>query len=169
MLLDPNALSKDGTVALSGTAFTEDGAKMAYGLAAAGSDWNEWKVRDVASGKDLDDHLKWIKFSDASWSKDGTGFYYSRFPEPAKGADLKGANYHQKLYYHRLGTPQSADTLVYERPDHKEWMFDGDATEDGNYLIITVRKSSAPQEPHPLPRPEGPRAEAGRADRQFRA
>jgi prolyl oligopeptidase len=143
VLLDPNTLSKDGTVALSGTSLTEDGALLAYGLAAAGSDWNEWKVRDVATGKDLDDHLKWIKFSDASWSKDGKGFYYSRFPEPAKGADLKGANYHQKLYHHKLGTPQSADALVYERPDHKEWMFHGDVTEDGKYLIITVRKSSA--------------------------
>ncbi len=145
VLLDPNTLSKDGTVALSGTSITDDGSLMAYGLAAAGSDWNEWKVRDVATGQDLDDHLKWIKFSDASWSKDGKGFYYSRFPEPTKGADLKGANYHQKLYYHKLGTPQSADELIYERPDHKEWMFHGDATEDGKYLIITVRKSSAPK------------------------
>ena len=145
VLLDPNALSKDGTVALAGTSITEDGSLMAYGLASAGSDWNEWKVRDVGTGKDLDDDLKWIKFSGASWSKDGKGFYYSRFPEPARGADLKGANYHQKLYYHTLGTPQSADRLVYERPDHKEWMFHGDATEDGHYLIITVRKSSAPK------------------------
>ena len=145
VLIDPNTLSKDGTVALAGTSITEDGSKMAYGLASAGSDWNVWKVRDVATGNDLDDHLKWIKFSGASWSKDGKGFYYSRFPEPAKGIDLKSANYNQKLYYHKLGTPQSVDELVYERPDHKEWMFHGDATEDGNYLIITVRKSSAPK------------------------
>lgn len=145
VLIDPNTLSKDGTVALAGTSITEDGSKMAYGLAAAGSDWNEWKVRDVATGKDLDDHLKWIKFSGASWSKDGKGFYYSRFPEPAPGADLKGANYNQKLYYHKLGTTQSADELIYERPDHKEWMFHGEATEDGHYLVITVRKSSAPK------------------------
>jgi prolyl oligopeptidase len=145
VLIDPNGLSKDGTVALAGTSITEDGKLMAYGLASAGSDWNEWKVRDVANGQDLDDHLKWIKFSGASWSKDGKGFYYSRFPEPAPGADLKGANYHQKLYYHKLGTPQSADELVYERPDHKEWMFHGEATEDGHYLVITVRKSSAPK------------------------
>jgi prolyl oligopeptidase len=142
VLIDPNTLSKDGTVALSGTSITHDGSKLAYGLAGAGSDWTEWKVRDVATGKDLDDQLKWIKFSGASWTKDGQSFFYSRFPEPPPGANLKGANYNQKLYRHKLGTPQSADELVYERPDHKEWMFNGEATEDGRYLIITVRKSS---------------------------
>ena len=143
VLIDPNTLSSDGTVALAGLSTTQDGSLAAYGIAAAGSDWNEWKVRDVATGKDLDDDLKWIKFSGASWTKDGKGFFYSRFPEPAKGADLKGANYNQKLYYHKLGTPQAADALIYERPDHKEWMFSGEATEDGRYLVITVRKSSA--------------------------
>jgi prolyl oligopeptidase len=142
VLIDPNTLSKDGTVALAGQSITDDGSRMAYGLAAAGSDWNEWKVRDVATGKDLDDDLKWIKFSGASWTKDGKTFFYSRFPEPEKGASLKGANYHQKLYQHTIGTPQSADVLIYERPDHKEWMFNGEATDDGHYLIITVRKSS---------------------------
>ena len=142
VLIDPNGLSADGTVALAGLSISEDGSKLAYGLAGAGSDWTEWKVRDVANGKDRDDVLKWIKFSGASWTKDGKGFFYSRFPEPTPGANLKGANYNQKLYYHALGTPQSADRLVHERPDHKEWMFSGDATEDGKYLIITVRKSS---------------------------
>ena len=142
-LIDPNTLSSDGTVALAGFSTTQDGSLAAYGIAAAGSDWNEWKIRDVETGKDLDDSLKWIKFSNASWTKDGKGFFYSRFPEPAKGSDLKGANYHQKLTYHKLGTPQTADTIVYERPDHKEWMFGGEATEDGRYLVVTVRKSSA--------------------------
>ena len=154
VLLDPNTLSTDGTVALSGTSISDDGSLIAYGIAAAGSDWNEWKVRDVATGKDRDDHLKWIKFSGASWTKDGKGFFYSRFPEPEPGASLKGPNYYQKLYYHKLGTPQADDALVYERPDQKEWQFHGDVTEDGHYLIITVSQGDRRQEPHPL---QGPR------------
>ena len=142
LLIDPNTLTKDGTVALGGARFSQDGKLFAYGLASAGSDWQEWKVRDVASGKDRDDHLKWIKFSTASWTKDGSGFYYGRFPEPAKGADLKGANYFQKLYFHKLGAPQSEDVLVYERPDQKEWQFHGEVTDDGKYLVITVSKGT---------------------------
>jgi len=142
VLLDPNTLSADGTVALSGLAASDDGAKLAYGLASAGSDWQEWKVRDVQTGRDADDHLRWIKFSSASWTKDGKGFYYGRFPEPKPGEDLKGTNYHQKLYYHRLGTPQADDELVYERPDHKEWQFHGAVTDDGHYLVITVSKGT---------------------------
>ena len=87
---------------------SDDGRLLAYGLAAAGSDWNEWKVRDVATGQDYPDHLKWIKFSGAEWTPDGKGFFYGRFPEPKAGEDLKGANYYQKVYYHRMGTDQSA-------------------------------------------------------------
>ncbi|GAC1464270.1 MAG: prolyl oligopeptidase family serine peptidase [Isosphaeraceae bacterium] len=142
VLLDPNTLSADGTVALSGQSASDDGALLAYGLASAGSDWQEWKVRDVKTGHDLSDRLQWIKFSGASWTKDGKGFYYGRFPEPKPGEDLKGANYHQKLYFHRLGTPQSEDLLVYERPDHKEWQFHGNVTDDGRYLIISVSKGT---------------------------
>lgn len=138
VLLDPNTLSKDGTVALAGYQLSFDGKLLAYGLAAAGSDWNEWRIRDVATGNDLADHLKWIKFSDASWSADDAGFYYSRYDEPKPGTELTGANYFQKLYYHKLGTPQADDRLVYERPDEKEWGFHGWATEDGRYLVITV-------------------------------
>ncbi|MEO6811447.1 MAG: S9 family peptidase, partial [Isosphaeraceae bacterium] len=141
-LLDPNTLSAKGTVALTALVPSDDGELLAYGLASAGSDWQEWKVRDVAKGQDLDDHLKWIKFSTASWTKDGKGFYYGRFPEPKPGEDLKGANYHQKLYYHQLGTLQTADRLVYERPDQKEWQFQGTVTDDGAYLIITVAKGT---------------------------
>ncbi len=142
VLLDPNTLSTDGTVALSGLEPSQDGGLLAYGLASAGSDWQEWKVRDVATKNDLSDHLKWIKFSTASWTKDARGFYYGRFPEPGPGEDLKGTNYHQKLYYHKLGTPQGDDLLVYERPDQKEWQFHGDVTDDGRYLIITVSKGT---------------------------
>ena len=142
VLLDPNALSQEGTVAISGTAISDDGQWMAYGLAAAGSDWQEWRVRDIAKGKDLADHLQWIKFSGASWTPDGRGFYYSRFDEPAPGASLTEQNYYQKLYFHRLGDPQSEDQLVYERKDEKEWGFGGQVSEDGAYLIISVSRGT---------------------------
>ena len=137
LLLDPNTLSTDGTVALSGTAVSNDGKLMAYSLSSSGSDWQEWKVRDIATGKDLPDSVKWVKFSGASWTPDSKGFFYSRYDEP-QGDSLKGTNYFQKLYYHKLGTSQAEDTLVYERPDQKDWLFDGRVTEDGRYAIITV-------------------------------
>jgi prolyl oligopeptidase len=137
MVLDPNTLSADGTVAVSGLQVSPDGKLLAYSLSASGSDWQEWKVRDVATSKDLSDHLKWVKFSGVSWTRDGKGFYYSRYDEP-KEETLKATNYFQKLYYHKLGTPQSEDALVYERPDQKDWLFISSVTEDGNYLIISV-------------------------------
>jgi prolyl oligopeptidase len=137
LLLDPNTLSTDGTVALSGMQISNGGKLLAYSLSASGSDWQEWKVRDVETGKDLSDHLKWVKFSGASWAHDNSGFFYNRYDEP-KGDSLKETNYFQKIYFHKIGTPQSDDTLVYERPDQKDWLFGGNVTEDGNYLIITV-------------------------------
>jgi prolyl oligopeptidase len=144
VLLDPNTLSSDGTVALVGTAYTDDGKLLAYGTAASGSDWEEWHVRDVSTGKDLPDLIKWVKFSEASWSKDGKGFYYSRYDEP-KGTALRDTNYFQKLYYHKLGTPQSEDKLIYERPDNKELGFGGTLTEDGHYLVIFVTQGTSPK------------------------
>ncbi|PYX70853.1 MAG: S9 family peptidase [Acidobacteria bacterium] len=143
-LLDPNTLSLDGTVALAGEAITDDGKLMAYGTAASGSDWEEWQVRDVDTGKDLPDLIKWVKFSGASWSKDGKGFYYSRYDEP-KGTALRDANYFQKLYYHKLGTTQSEDKLIYERPDNKELGFGGSVTNDGHYLVIFVWQGTSPK------------------------
>jgi prolyl oligopeptidase len=143
-LLDPNTLSSDGTVALAGEAVTDDGKLMAYGTAASGSDWEEWHVRDVDTGKDLPDLIKWVKFSGASWSKDGKGFYYSRYDEP-KGTALRDANYFQKLYYHKLGTAQSEDKLIYERPDNKELGFGGSVTNDGHYLVIFVWQGTSPK------------------------
>ncbi|HEX5104370.1 MAG TPA: prolyl oligopeptidase family serine peptidase [Pirellulaceae bacterium] len=138
MLLDPNTLSSDGTIALANWFVSDDGRYLAYGLAAAGSDWQEWHVLDVASGRKLSDHLKWLKFSRVSWLPDGSGLYYSRYDEPPPGETYTGANYYQKLYFHKLGDPQAQDTLIYERPDEKEWGFDGDVTEDGRYLIISI-------------------------------
>jgi prolyl oligopeptidase len=142
LLLDPNKLAADGTAALGGEAISDDGKLLAYGVATAGSDWQEWKVRDVARGEDLSDEIKWVKFSGASWTKDGKGFFYSRYDEPKPGEALTGMNYFQKLYYHRLGSAQSTDTLVYERPDHKEWGFGGGVTDDGHYLIIGISEGT---------------------------
>ncbi len=142
VLLDPNTLSEDGTVALTGFAVTDDGTRLAYGLARAGSDWQEWHVREVSSGHDDPEVVQWVKFSSASWTKDGAGYYYSRYDEPAAAERLKGANYYHKLYYHRIGTPQSQDQLVYDRPDQKEWGFYGQVTDDGRYLIISVSQGT---------------------------
>ena len=138
VLLDPNTLSADGTVALAGLSISDDGKLMAYGLSAAGSDWVEYRVKDVETGEDREDHLKWIKFSGASWTKDNQGFFYSRYDEPNEQTKLEDVNYYQKLYYHRLGRDQAEDSLIYHRPDQKEWGFSGSVTEDGKYLIISV-------------------------------
>ncbi len=138
MLLDPNAWTKDGTLALAGTAVSDDAKLIAYGTAASGSDWNTWKVFDVTTGKTLADELKWVKFSGASWSKDNKGFYYSRFPEPAAGATFQNLNVDMKLYYHKVGAPQSDDKLVYERKDNPKWSVGGGVSEDGKYLIISI-------------------------------
>ncbi|MFP4120907.1 prolyl oligopeptidase family serine peptidase [Coleofasciculus sp.] len=145
LLIDPNTLSEDGTIALSGIAISDDGNRMAYGLSTSGSDWQEWKVRDVETGDDLSDHLKWVKFSGASWTTDNQGFFYSRYDEPNDATKLEDANYYHKLYYHQLGTDQSDDLLIYHRPDQKEWMFNGSVTEDGHYLIIYVSQGTDPK------------------------
>ncbi|UKO97176.1 prolyl oligopeptidase family serine peptidase [Nostoc sp. UHCC 0870] len=138
VLLDPNKLSEDGTVALSGVAVSDNGKLLAYGLSTSGSDWKEWQVRDVETGEDLPDHIKWVKFSGVSWTQDNQGFFYSRYDEPNEKTKLEDVNYYQKLYYHRLGTPQTEDSLIYHRPDQQEWGFRGYVTEDGKYLIISV-------------------------------
>lgn len=137
-LLDPNELSDDGTIALGSCEVSGDGHLIAYALTDSGSDWLEWRVRDVDSGRDLEDRVHWGKFSGASWTKDSGGFFYSRYAEPQEGQSFKGANYYHKLYYHRIGTPQSEDELVYERINEREWGFDGRVSDDGHYLIITV-------------------------------
>jgi prolyl oligopeptidase len=144
-LLDPNRLSEDGTVALSGFAISKDGQYLAYSLSGAGSDWQEWRVRRVDSGEDLTDHIRWSKFSEASWTPDSLGFFYSRYDAPSEGEAYKEANYFQKIYYHRLGDAQDADRLVYERPDQKEWGLEGRVSDDGRYLIINAWHGTRPE------------------------
>ena len=138
LLLDPNTLTKDGTVALAGFVPSDDAKYAAYGLADAGSDWNTWKVLDIATGKTLADDLRWIKFSSVSWTADSKGFFYSRFPEPKAGETFQSLNLNMKLYYHRLGSPQADDVLVYHRPDQPKWGVGGGVTDDGRYLVISL-------------------------------
>jgi len=142
VLIDPNKWSKDGTVALGTTSFSDDGKHLAYSIAEAGSDWNTWRILEVDNGKLLEDELKWVKFSNAAWTNDNRGFFYGRYDEPPAGAAFQKTNLNQKVYYHRIGTPQSQDVLVYKRPDEPTWGFSLRVSEDGRYLIITVWKGT---------------------------
>lgn len=145
VLIDPNLLSADGTVSLSGLAISKDGNLMAYALSYSGSDWKEWHVRNIETGEDLPDLIKWSKFSGASWTHDHQGFFYSRYDEPNEQTKHEDVNYYQKLFYHKIGTDQSQDILVYHRPDQKEWGFSGVVSEDGQYLIISVWLGTDPK------------------------
>lgn len=116
VFLNPNELSTDGTVALKGIAFSNDGKYFAYIISRSGSDWQEIYVREVKTGKQLQDHILWNKFSSAAWYKDG--FYYSAYDAPDKGKEFSNVNEHQKIYYHKIGTPQSEDKLYYENTEH---------------------------------------------------
>jgi prolyl oligopeptidase len=145
ILIDPNALSSDGTVALGSLSFSDDGKRLAYSLSASGSDWLEWRVRDVATGRDLPDVLKWSKFSSAAWLKDGSGFFYSRFDAPKEGETFTGVNKFQKVFFHALGTAQDVDTLVYERKDQPDWGLTADVTDDGRFLLIYQSEGTKPE------------------------
>jgi len=144
VLLDPNILSEDGTVAVVSRAVSRDGKLLAWASSASGSDWRTWHVRDIDTGEDLDDEVEWSKFSGASWDANNEGFYYSRYDAPEEGDEYEDANYYHKLYYHRVGTPQSEDVLVYERPDQKEWGFAAEVSESGDYLVIHVWQGTSP-------------------------
>ncbi len=145
VLLDPNTLSKDGTTSLTEAAPSEDGKWLVYGVSKAGSDWQEFRVRDIATGKDTGDLIEWVKFSGASWAKDSSGFYYSRYPKPREGAALTEANKNQTVYFHQLGTPQSEDKLIYARPDQPDWGLHASVTDDGQYLIYNISHGTDPK------------------------
>lgn len=144
-LLNPNTFSKDGTVALKSYSPSPDGRLVAYAVTEAGSDWMVWKVREIATGKDLSDELQWSKFSGASWLPDSSGFYYGRFPEPKDGEEMMAANKHKKIYFHKIGESQGQDKLVYERPEKPEDGLYASVSEDGHYLIIYVSRGTAPE------------------------
>lgn len=137
VLIDANKWSQDGTVALAGQSFSDDGRFLAYGIQDGGSDWRIWKIMEIDSGKVLDDEIRWMKFNEPAWTPDGNGFFYARFPEPSKDAEFQNLNLNQKIYYHRVGRPQSEDVLVFHRPDQPEWGYQCTVSEDGRYLVIT--------------------------------
>ncbi len=142
VLIDPNAWSKDGTVALGATSFSDDGRYVAYSVADAGSDWNTWRIIEVATGRLLADELRWVKFSGANWTPDNKGFFYCRYDEPLAGEAFQKTNLNQKVFYHRVGTAQSEDVLVYKRPDEPTWGFGLKVSEDGRYLVINIWKGT---------------------------
>jgi prolyl oligopeptidase len=136
-IIDPNKLSEDGTVALSNQSYTKDGTLLAYGLSSSGSDWQDIHIRDIDTGKNFDEVLEWCKFASIAWKDDKSGFYYNRFPDEGEVAP-EDRNAYNKVYWHRLGTPQSEDVLIYEDPANKEYSFAPVITDDGKYLILWV-------------------------------
>jgi prolyl oligopeptidase len=142
LILDPNTLSPDGSLSLAQWQPSPDGRFLVYGLSDGGADWRTLHIREVDSGKDLTDEIRWMRFSEISWTNDSQGFYYSRYPEPPKGKVLEAALAHQAIYYHRIGTPQAQDRLIYERPDLPTWFLDSKVTEDGRYLLVFMAEGS---------------------------
>ena len=138
LVLDPNTLSPDGSTALMAFAPSPDARLLAYTLAEGGADWQTVHVRDLARDEDLADRVRWMRFSELSWTRDGGGFFYSRFPEPPPGKTYEAALSGHALYYHRVGTAQSDDVLVFERPDLPTWFVQGTVSEDGRYLLIAL-------------------------------
>ncbi len=141
VFIDPNTLSSDGTVSLGGLFFSTDHNLCAYLVSASGSDWQELYIKDAATGKLLPDHLKWIKFTNIAWYKNG--FYYSRYPEPAKGTEYSTASSNPKIYYHKLGTTQAEDVLVYEDPEHPKRYIYPILTEDEKYMFIGLSEGTS--------------------------
>jgi prolyl oligopeptidase len=142
LVLDPNVLSPDGSLSLADWSASPDGKLLVYGISEGGADWQTLHVREVDSQKDLSDEVKWMRFSGLSWTHDSKGFFYSRYPEPPKGKVLEAALSNQAVYYHRVGTPQSQDRLIYDRKDMPTWFISGIVTEDGRYLLIFMSKGS---------------------------
>lgn len=138
VVFDPNAWSEDGTVALAGTSFSKDGRYVAYGVQESGSDWRAWKVRDLDTGEDTSDVLEYLKFTGVAWDGVGDGFFYAKYPDPDEESQFQSLNQEMKVMYHRLGTEQAEDIVVYYRPDYPEWGYGTEVSEDGRYLILSV-------------------------------
>jgi prolyl oligopeptidase len=137
ILIDPNGWSRDGATALAEWDPSEDGRHLLYSIQDGGTDWRTLRVLDVATGQPTGDEVRWVKFSSLDWARDGSGFFYSRFPEPSSAAQFQSTNENHVVYFHRLGTPQSADRLVYATPDRPRLSNNAEVSEDGNWLIVT--------------------------------
>ncbi|MDX1380765.1 MAG: prolyl oligopeptidase family serine peptidase, partial [Xanthomonadales bacterium] len=142
VLIDPNTWSEDGTVALAQVSFSPDGRWMGYGIQESGSDWRTWRFVDLETAEHVDDELSWIKFTDLAWRPDGSGFYYGRYPRPAEGEAFTSLNTDHRLMFHAMGTDESDDRVVHERPDQPEWSFSADVTGDGRWLVIATSKGT---------------------------
>ncbi|MBW8078491.1 MAG: S9 family peptidase, partial [Gallionella sp.] len=138
ILIDPNKLSPNGSIALADFEPSPDGKYLAYALSKGGSDWETVHVMDVATGKTLPDAVRWVKFSNIAWTNGDNGFFYSRYPKPPKNDRINDAVVDQALYFHALGTPQRDDKLIYRRPDLPRWIIEGQVSENGRYLFITL-------------------------------
>jgi len=143
VVVDPNQLSPDGSIALSSFDPAPDGQHFAYGQSEGGSDWSTVYVRELANGRQLPDEIKWVKFSSIAWTEDGKGFFYGRYPEPPPGRALEAAVRDKKIFYHLLGTPQSADRLIYQRTDEPTLFIDADMDDSGRYLFVTTNKGTS--------------------------
>ena len=141
IILDPNTLSEDGTTSLGGYSFSKDGRYLAYQISEGGSDWRKVKVKDLSTGKDLEDELNWVKFSGMSWK--GNGFYYSRYPEPKEGDELSARNTNHKLFYHTIGDPQEKDQLIHEVPEHPNQGIFSATSSDESILTIGLWESTS--------------------------
>ena len=136
VLIDPNLWAKDGATALAEWEPSEDGKHLLYSVQDGGTDWRIVRVKDVATGQDLSDEVRWVKFSALDWAKDGSGFYYSRFPEPEAGEAFQSLNENHSVYFHKLGTPQSEDVLIHATPDKPKLNNSAVVTDDGKYLLV---------------------------------
>jgi prolyl oligopeptidase len=143
LVIDPNTLSPDGSISLSQYAPSPDARLVAYGLSQGGADWETIHIHSLEKQGPLADEVRWVRFSDLAWTKDGRGFFYSRYPEPPKGKELEAALTGHALYYHRVGTAQQDDRLIYERKDLPAWFIGGSVTEDGRYLLVVMAKGSS--------------------------
>ena len=142
LLIDPEALADDATIAISGFEPSPSGKLLAYGLAEAGSDWQTWRVLDVDSGEHLSDELPWVKFPMPSWRPDESGFFYSGLEPPPSGEAFKAPMTKRSLRFHRLGDRQADDAVLFERPDEPMWLFVGRVTADGRYLVIPIQRGT---------------------------
>ena len=136
MVIDPNALSPEGSMSLAQYAPSPDAKLVVYGTAYGGADWETLRIRNVATGADLNDVVSWVRFSELAWTHDSRGFFYSRYPQPPEGKVLEAALAHQAIYYHVAGTPQSDDILIYQRQDHPSWIVNATVSDDGRYVFI---------------------------------